>query len=94
MTVTGVGFILNNTTVQLVPTGGGTTLNITTGLTFNTSNPSTGLTFTVPAGTKTTYYVEVTTPSGSSGSSGAPPVHPHLIAPASRWCAVGFVVSS
>jgi hypothetical protein len=72
VTVTGVGFINGSTSVQLVPTGGGTTLNVTSAnVTFNANAPN-SFTFAVPAGSRTTYYVEVTTPSGSSGSSGAP----------------------
>ncbi len=77
VTVTGVGFITNtvsapnNTVVQLVPTtGNGATLTLT-GVSVSGSTTLTG---TVPTGgtNNRAYYVEVTTPSGSSGSSGAP----------------------
>jgi hypothetical protein len=77
VTVTGVGFISNansnNTSVQLVPTSGNSpTLNVAA--TAVTVTGSTSLTFAVPTGgtLNRAYYVEVTTPSGSSGSSGAP----------------------
>ena len=73
LTITGVGFVAGtgNTTIQLVPTSGsGTTLNLTN----ITVTGSTSLTGTLPSGGKanSTYYVEATTASGSSGSSGAP----------------------
>ena len=73
VTVTGVGFITTtgSTTVQLVPTSGnGSTLTLTS---TNVSS-STTLTATVPNGgsLNKSYYVVVTTPSGTSGTSGAP----------------------
>jgi hypothetical protein len=73
LTITGVGFVAGsgNTTIQLVPTsGGGSTLSLT-----NISvSGSTSLTGNLPSGgtVNGTYYVEATTASGSSGSSGAP----------------------
>jgi len=70
VTVTGVGFVTGATTVQLVPTSGSGTLTLT-GVTVTGSTTLTG---TVPSGgtVNRAYYVEATTPSGSSGSSGAP----------------------
>jgi hypothetical protein len=70
VTVTGVGFISGNTTVQLVSTGNSPTLT----LTAVTLTGSTSLTATVPSGGKVngTYDVVVTTPSGSSGTNSAP----------------------
>ena len=71
VTLTGVGFITSNTTVQLVQTSGsGSTLSLT-GVSVSGSTTLTG---TVPSGgtVNRAYYVEVTTPSGTSGSSGAP----------------------
>jgi IPT/TIG domain len=73
LTITGIGFVgSGQTTVQLVPTGGG-------GTTLNAANvsvqSSTQLTATVPSGGQAngTYYVEVTTTTGgSSGSNGSP----------------------
>jgi len=72
ITVTGIGFVSGQTTVQLVPTSGnGATLNAT-----NVSvSSSTLLTAQVPGGgaINGTYDVEVTTTAGgSSGSNGAP----------------------
>ncbi len=63
VTITGIGFVTNATTVQLIPTSGTfATLNAT-GVSVSSS---TTLTATVPTGGHTgqTYYVEVTTTSG------------------------------
>ena len=73
LTITGIGFVSSQTTVQLVPTSGGygTTLNATS----VSVQSSTQLTATVPSGGSSgkSYYVEVTTTTGgSSGSNGAP----------------------
>jgi hypothetical protein len=82
LTITGIGFVSGQTTVQLVPTTGGSCYGWYCGpapQTLNATNvsvqSSTQLTATVPSGgsSGTSYYVEVTTTAGgSSGSNGAP----------------------
>jgi hypothetical protein len=80
ITVTGIGFVSGGTTVQLVPTGNGSTLNATN----VTVSASTTLTATVPPGGQNngTYYVEITTTTGGAscpnsgcGSGGAAPLY-------------------
>jgi hypothetical protein len=80
ITVTGIGFVSGGTTVQLVPTGNGSTLNATN----VTVSASTTLTATVPSGgqNNATYYVEITTTTGGAscpnsgcGSGGAAPLY-------------------
>ncbi len=73
VTLTGVGFISGNTTVQLVPTSGGFR-NQTLTLTSVSVSGSTSLTATLPSGGRanSTYYVVATTPSGTSGTNSAP----------------------
>jgi hypothetical protein len=80
VTITGIGFVSGATTVQLVPTGGGSTLNAT-----NVSvSGSTALTATIPGGgsNNQTYYVEITTttggpscPTGGCASGGSSPIY-------------------
>ncbi len=71
VTITGVGFVTSSTTVQLVPSSGSGTLTLT-GVAVT---GSTSLVGTVPNGgtVNRVYYVQVTTPSGSSSAgNGAP----------------------
>jgi hypothetical protein len=75
ITITGIGFVSGQTTIQFVPTSGnGTTL---TGTNVQVSS-STQLTANVPSGgtNNATYYVQVTTTSGGpSGTGGGTPVY-------------------
>jgi hypothetical protein len=73
ITITGVGFISGNTTVQMVPVSGGFGVSTLT-LTGVTVTGSTTMTATIPSGGKsnTAYYVVATTPSGTSGTNSAP----------------------
>jgi len=71
LTLTGIGFVVNATSVTLVPTSGTGTLTFPIA-SVSVSN-STMLTFTVSGGVKgKLYYVEVTTTNGgNSGTGGA-----------------------
>ena len=62
--MTGIGFVSGGTTVQLVPTGNGSTLNATN----VTVSASTTLTATVPSGGQNngSDYVEITTTTGGA----------------------------